>query len=439
MGDAPLFETLFHTNRPVESWGAPGTRAVPGWWGEHASAALGTYNVTGPYRKSPNATHKLKAKWNLPQSLKFEWSLATASSDVWLLADTDTVFQCTPHELLERFQSIGAPLVVGTEFWWFPRPHGSRNECVFRSPSSDLWVMPPMLPPCLLCRFPSSDLWVMPSMLPTLPADPWIETVLRRHDPYESACGMHTLKYPNSGLLMGTRAGWTKLVREIRRTPGFPCCRQLPWDQRDGGPGGGECFVDDQACMQAAMLNAMRLGVWARERHGKRRGHSRGRPVGRCAPPPNATTAASWSGPLGTRFHHLGNATRRVVLEADNSAADYALDVHGSLFLNLFMIHQRELLVNERGQLVYRKTGIAPCVIHTNAYKSPTMLDKVIDKWTGVTWVPSNSTRLQRYLMRRLRGEASLLANVSVLRKGKEKVMMIRQAVAVNTTRTWVS
>ena len=63
-------------------------RAVPGWWGSHASS-LGQFNVTGAYRKTPNTTHmKLKAKWNLPQSLKFEFSLAAATADVRLLADT---------------------------------------------------------------------------------------------------------------------------------------------------------------------------------------------------------------------------------------------------------------------------------------------------------------------------------------------------------------
>ena len=387
----PLFEALFHTNRPVQASPDAAVRAVPGWWGELAALALGTFNVTGPYRRSPNAMKKLKAKWNLPQSLKFEWSLAAASSDVWLLADTDTVFQCTPAELYDRFRALKTPLVVGTEFWWFPRPHGSRGP----------------------------------------------------QDPYDQACGAHTLRYPNSGLLMGTRAGFAKLVREITRTPGFPCCRQLPWD-RDGLHGeGGECFVDDQACMQAAMLNAMTLGVWehAPSQHARRR---RRPGVRKCAPPRNVSNAPNWRGPLPTRLVDLGNASTRVKPTVDDfGSADYALDVHANLFMNLFMIHQNDLDVNARGQLVYRKTGVAPCVIHTNAYKSPTMLNTIIDNWTGVTWVPSNSTRLQRYLMQRMAmGGANATDNAtrlaikaSLLVGGRKRVPMVRQAAPVDVPR----
>ena len=75
----PLFEALFHTNRPVEISASANMRAVPGWWGEHAHR-LGKFNVTGAYRKG-KARVKLKAKWNLPQSLKFAWSVAAAQTE----------------------------------------------------------------------------------------------------------------------------------------------------------------------------------------------------------------------------------------------------------------------------------------------------------------------------------------------------------------------
>ena len=90
---------------------------------------------------------------------------------------------------------------------------------------------------------------------------------------------------------------------------------------------------------------------------------------------------------------------------ASSCGVDYVLDVLASLFLNLFLVYPRELTTNARGQLVYKRTGVAPCVIHTNAYKSPTMLEGLLPNWTHITWVPSNTTRLQRYLLRRMRGE----------------------------------
>jgi hypothetical protein len=41
---------------------------------------------------------------------------------------------------------------------------------------------------------------------------------------------------------------------------------------------------------------------------------------------------------------------------------------------------------------------------HTNAYKSPLLLETLLPKWTHITYIPSNSTRLQRFLMQRMRG-----------------------------------
>ena len=95
----------------------------------------------------------------------------------------------------------------------------------------------------------------------------------------------------------------------------------------------------------------------------------------------------------------------------------------------LFLVHPRELDVNARGQIVYKRTGHAPCVIHTNAYKSPSTLDFLLPRWSGLSWIPSNSTRLQRFLMRKMRGEQD--ANETKLPKWWSTTPLQRQAVPV--------
>ena len=140
---------LFHTNRPLQPFytsiefqrhreGDAEFAWRAGWWGDRATRDLGaTYKVTGRYRSPKKVAKKLKAKWNLPQSLKFEWSLSasrdlagvasSSSSTPYILADTDTVFQCTPSEIRRVFDSFHSPLVIGTEHWLFPRPDGARG------------------------------------------------------------------------------------------------------------------------------------------------------------------------------------------------------------------------------------------------------------------------------------------------------------------------
>ena len=48
-----------------------------------------------------------------------------------------------------------------------------------------------------------------------------------KYDPFAKACGGMGMIYPNSGLVMGTRRGFEKLVEQSRRQPGYPCCKQL--------------------------------------------------------------------------------------------------------------------------------------------------------------------------------------------------------------------
>ena len=109
---------------------------------------------------------------------------------------------------------------------------------------------------------------------------------------------------------------------------------------------------------------------------------------------------------------------------------DYVLDVRASLFLNLFLVYPRELGVNPKGQIIYKKTGLAPCVIHTNAYKSPDQLVELLENWTHITWVPSNATRLQRLLMRRMRKTWNVGMGMP---KRWHKEPMLEVAVPTNT------
>ena len=46
---------------------------------------------------------------------------------------------------------------------------------------------------------------------------------------------------------MGTREAFVRLDAAVRALPGFPCCRPFPGARR--------CVVDDQACLQAALLS----------------------------------------------------------------------------------------------------------------------------------------------------------------------------------------
>ena len=298
--------------------------------------------------------------------------MAKSADDVWMLSDTDTVFQCSAEEIRARFDAFGVPLVVGTEHWLFPRPDGARGP----------------------------------------------------RDPFERACATDGLRYPNSGLLMGTRRGLDRLVRQMRADRGFPCCSFLD-DPK-------ECFVDDQACMQSALLK-MALATWPDHKRGGGGGNrTRPRAMKRrrvCAPRPSLShdreravrdgSSRFGGAPVPSTFEATrqqpgnGSATgvssgsgpiaSYDVVHHNAGAVDYALDTRANLFLNMFMVYPRELSINARGQIVYTKTGTAPCVIHTNAYKSPDLLRDLLPRWTHVTWVPSERSKLQRHFLRQQR------------------------------------
>ncbi|KAL3928507.1 MAG: hypothetical protein SGPRY_002359 [Prymnesium sp.] len=170
-------EVFFHTNRSLQ--GPPsGSGFVPrvGWVGE-------TRRIASLLAKWDCCT---RAPWNLPQSFKYEWMLGQAmhSADqdpnrVIMLADSDTVFQCSPQEIVERFRSFGAQLVVGGERRWFPLPRNAHDPF---GPAKNL---------------------------------SFHEKYSLRHK-YQF--------YPNSGLIIGTVRGFRRLVDHLKRLPGFPCC-----------------------------------------------------------------------------------------------------------------------------------------------------------------------------------------------------------------------
>ena len=132
-------------------------------------------------------------KFALHQGFKYQWlfSKATNEPEPWLLADTDVVVQCSAQEMRERFASFRSPLVIGAEFKWFPKRDYARN--------------------------------------------PW--------PPVPSG-----LRYPNSGLLMGSRAGFAQLRAAFDTMGRYPCCHT-----HYNGSVSARCHIDDQHCLQSAL------------------------------------------------------------------------------------------------------------------------------------------------------------------------------------------
>ena len=118
--------------------------------------------------------HKDKARgaWMRQQARKYEWALqaarAAGAPEPWLLADTDIVIQCGAAALRRRFAEARTDLLIGAEASWWPNP------------------------------------------------DP-----RRTHNPYPHR-GV-PLRYPNSGLLLGTHRGFERLVVQLRRLSRDAC------------------------------------------------------------------------------------------------------------------------------------------------------------------------------------------------------------------------
>ena len=207
------FHVFFHTNRRLRS--PPSTRGLvmhSGWWAD-------THNMR-PFEKGTRES-KFKreefpfhARFASHQAFKYQWLSGLAAAEMasslaaapwpqpWLLMDTDTVVQCSGAEMRARFEAFGSPLVIGGEFAWWPKRD-------------------------------------------------------RQHNPW--AAQPSGIRYPNSGMVMGTRAGYEALERAFRAMPRYPCCAKFA-----NGQPTGHCHIDDQHCLQTAlMLNSAAQLPWA--------------------------------------------------------------------------------------------------------------------------------------------------------------------------------
>ena len=286
----PVF---FHTNRPLRNGSdALGLQVISGWW----AAAHDIVRERAQFAKSEFPYH---AKFALHQARKYEWMLeflatrrregSTVAPDTsseltepWLLADTDTVFQCTASEFRRRWRRLGSPaLVIGAEHKWFPKRDHSHN--------------------------------------------PWPPT----------ASG---LRYPNSGLLLGSAAGFAALRRAFAAMPRYPCC---PVFSR--GNATGRCHIDDQHCLLIALQQRAMPHGWDRAGYGP------------------------WPSRLTPRVPPVPDVT---------------LDSNASLFLNLYGVEDGDL-VEHNGRCMYKVTGSVPCVLHANGRAAKPRMRKVVQCSAG--------------------------------------------------------
>ena len=129
--------------------------------------------------------------WRGGQSAPYDVGLSGVCAGV----DTDIVVQCSAAEVLRRFEAAATPLLVGAEHGWWPNH------------------------------------------------DP-----VKGRNPYPDNPAGGPLRYPNSGMLLGTRAGFERLVAQISRPARYPCCPRVY-----RGEESHECWIDDQACLLAAL------------------------------------------------------------------------------------------------------------------------------------------------------------------------------------------
>ncbi|KAL3927328.1 MAG: hypothetical protein SGPRY_002870 [Prymnesium sp.] len=200
-----MASVFFHTNRPTNL--EDGER-------------LGFVSIgTGWMPNDPNlpnaswSPRQMRTPFAALQAQKFKWVLSkgpsSASEEPWVLADTDTIVQCDASTFRERFLKFGSPLVVGAEVRWWPYPDKVSN--------------------------------------------PW--------PPSETG-----LRYPNSGLACGSKQGYRHLVHALYSMRHYPCCpNRANWSaEARSHPvmnshatweySSSECMVEDQHCMQAALL-----------------------------------------------------------------------------------------------------------------------------------------------------------------------------------------
>jgi len=289
-------DVFLHTN--TETWQRPdpgnGFTVRAGW-------ATDDYWNASELRKAFDCC--VRAPWSVNACFKYDWLLSLwrrRGDRVALLADTDVLFQCTATELRERFETRfgGAPLVIGGEHRRFPRPHNARHD--------------PFGP------------------------DPRLPFKVRY------ARSREQLLYPNSGLVMGTAAGFESLSAALHRLPHFPCCA---FEGEIGGfdlapcnscqpprifPKPVPCTVEDQACLQVALASSR---------------------------PPA-----------------------------------HVVDVNATLFLHLGSLRPFDVQLRRDGRLAFRRTGEVPCVIHANGYKG--VLSLLGPRLQGIAWSVQRSRRI---------------------------------------------
>ena len=292
---------LLHTNYALSRVGPHSAQSdigtpLTGWWADERPAEAA--EMTRLWRRAIP-----RSRWLL-QSFKYEWALHTlqalggggggfgagagasagaradgmaaarderadqAREVVALLTDTDTIQQCSAAELFRRFKpwrARGVEMLVGAEAAWFPKPRYGR-------------------------------------------ADPWPAAASGR-------------RYPNSGVMLGTRDGFAAVVRAMRAMPRFPCCNAVPQRHLNDSSG---CTVEDQHCLQAALY---RMAREAEE--------------------------------------------RRSEAAAPSPSSSFALDANASVILNLDGLPPSNLLRDPATGL-YRLRGTPsdahPCVIHFNGH-----------------------------------------------------------------------
>ena len=202
---SPIAHAFFHTNRPISSPSFDDLAAHTGWWADTHNMREYEVRTTKLFKRDEFPYH---AKFAGLQGWKYQWLAAstaraainpTAFAEPWLLMDTDTVVQCSGAELRERFLRFGKPLVIGAEFNWWPK-----RDKLALTRGADPW---PVQPP-----------------------------------PF--------LRYPNSGLLAGTRDGYQQLEAAFKSSsPRYPCCPRL-----HNGTRMNKYHIDDQHCLQSALL-----------------------------------------------------------------------------------------------------------------------------------------------------------------------------------------
>ena len=227
-----LAHVFFHTNRPIRAPSHADIKSHTGWWASNHDMRQYEVRTSKLFKREEFPYH---AKFAGLQGFKYQWLAAETGSgggagiagssssgaggagggllgnglpthaagkfaeerltEPWLLLDTDTVVQCSGAELRERFGRFRAPLVIGAEFQWWPK-----RDKLALARGLDPW--PPQPSPFL--------------------------------------------RYPNSGLIAGTRHGFRQLEAAFRESsPRYPCCPKL-----HNGTRSKKCHIDDQHCLQ---------------------------------------------------------------------------------------------------------------------------------------------------------------------------------------------